>query len=224
MTWQQGIGGWQWQQSGASSSSVVHRKCNSTLPRSWKPGDQAPGASGRARTARQWVVWTKEVQALRVKKSYAAALSTTTETKQLVTGLYLYVETIQHKLDVPVVESSGSREVIRQIKQVEKALSSLDMDAPARKMLEQQLTELNTQQKAQQPLSKRLESARGALQRAQRRAEEARVAFTLDQTFKEQADSNSAHSNIMMMMMIRHNQDPRSNDVAKGIPHCGSVQ
>ena len=57
---------------------------------------------------------------------------------------------------------------------------------------EQQFTELKTQQRAQQPLSKRLESARGALQRAQRRAEEARVAFTLAQTVKEQADQEAA--------------------------------
>ena len=33
---------------------VAHRNCNSTQPRSWKPGDQAPGASGLARTAGQW--------------------------------------------------------------------------------------------------------------------------------------------------------------------------
>ena len=62
----------------------------------------------------------------------------------------------------------------------------------ARKLLDQQLTELKTQQQAQQPLSKRLESARGALQRAQRRAEEARVAFTLAQTVKELADQEAA--------------------------------
>ena len=103
-------------------------------------------------------------------------------------------------LDVPIVESSGSGEVIRQIKQVEKALSSLDVDAPAlesaKKMLEQQLAELKTQQRAQQPLSKRLESARGALQRAQRRAEEARVAFTLAQTVKEQADQQAARIQV----------------------------
>ena len=105
-------------------------------------------------------------------------------------------------LDVPIVESSGSGDVIRQIKQVEKALSNLDVDAPAleaaRKMLEQQLTELKTRQKAQQPLSKRLESARGALQRAQRRAEEARVAFTLAQTVKEQADQEAARIQVKL--------------------------
>ena len=98
-------------------------------------------------------------------------------------------------LDVPIVEFSGSGEVIRQIKQVEKALSSLDMDPPtlesSTKMLEQQLTELKTQQKAQQPSSKRLESARSAPQRAQRRAEEARAAFTLAKTVKEQADQEA---------------------------------
>ena len=84
----------------------------------------------------------------------------------------------------------------RQIKQVEKALSSLDMDVPAleatRKMLEQQLTELRSQQRAQQPLSKRLESARRAPQRAQQRAEEAKVVFTLAQSVKEQADQEAA--------------------------------
>ena len=44
------------------------------------------------------------------------------------------------------------------------------------------------EQRAQQPPSKRLESARGAPLRAQRRAEEAKVGFTLAQTVKEQAD------------------------------------
>ena len=145
------------------------------------------------------VVWTKEVQALRVKKSYAAALSTTkvqswsgwtqpkpnssSQVSQQLQQVAAQLQSVcgndpaqpSQSLDVPVVEFSGSGEVIRQIKQVEKALSSLDVDAPAlesaRKMLEQQLTELKTQQKAQQPLSKRLESARSALHRAQSRAD-----------------------------------------------------
>ena len=36
------------------SEMVVHRRYNSTQQKSWKPGDQATGASGLARTARQW--------------------------------------------------------------------------------------------------------------------------------------------------------------------------
>ena len=78
----------------------------------------------------------------------------------------------------------------------ERALSNLDTDVSAseasRKLLEQQLTELKTQQRAEQPLSKGLESARGALQRAQGREEEARGAFTLAQSVKEQADQEAA--------------------------------
>ena len=164
------------------------------------------------------VVWSKEVQALSGEKELRSSsfydISSilermdTTETKQLVTGLsatttsggtsticmWKRSSTSKPK---PGVESSWSGEVIRQIKQVEKALSSLDMDAPvleaARKLLEQQITELKTQQKAQQPLSKRLESARGALQRAQRRAEEARVAFTLAQTVELCTLEQEAH-------------------------------
>ena len=56
---------------------VVHRKCNSTQPRSWKPGDQAPGASGRARNCQTVVSGQKKCRHCGVKKSYAAALSTT---------------------------------------------------------------------------------------------------------------------------------------------------
>ena len=127
-----------------------------------------------------------------VKKSYTAALSTTrvqswsgrtqpkpNSSSQVSQQLQQVAAQLQSacgndpaqpskSLDVPIVESSGSGEVIRQVKKVEKALNSLDVDAPAlesaRKMLEQQLTELKTQQKAQQPLRKRLESASGALQ------------------------------------------------------------
>ena len=169
------------------------------------------------------VVWTKEVQALRGEKD-AAALSTTkvqswsgwtqpkpnssSQVSQQLQQVAAQLQSVcgndpaqkSQSLDVPIVVSSGSGEVIRKIKQVEQALRSLDVDAPAlesaRKMLEQQLTELKTQQKAQQPLSKRLESARGALQRAQRRAEEARVAFTLAQTVKEQADQEAARIQV----------------------------
>ena len=139
------------------------------------------------------VVWTKEVQALRGEK--VQSWSGWTQPKpnsssQVSQQLQQVAAQLQsacgndraqasQSLDVPIVEPSGSGEVIRQIKQVEKAPSSLDVDTPAlesaRKMLEQQLTVLKTQQKAQQPLSKRVESARSALQRAQRRAEEARV-------------------------------------------------
>ena len=161
-------------------------------------------------------VGTKEVQALRGEKELRSSSfydkssilerMDTTETKQLATGLsaattkwrhnyYLYVETIQHKqakVWTCLLSSLLGPEVIRPIKQVEKALSSPDMDAPAlesaRKMSEERLAELKTQWKAQQPLSKKLAIARGALQRGQRRAEEARVAFTLAQTVKEQAD------------------------------------
>ena len=111
----------------------------------------------------------------------------------------------------------GGVGVIRHIKQVERALSSLDMDAPALeaagKLPEQQLTELKTQQKAQQPLSKRLESARGALQRAQRRAEEAKVAFTLPRLSKSRRtrkqreySPNSAHSNKRLTKQLRKPQ------------------
>ena len=169
------------------------------------------------------VVWTKEVQALRGEKELSSSSFNgkssilermdTTQTKQLVTSLSAATTSggttticmgndSAHSrlwLDVPIVESSGSGEVIRQIKQAEKALNSLDVDTPAlefaRKTLEQQLTELKTQQKAQQPLSKRLESAR-ALQRAQRRAEEARVAFTLARTVKEQAEQEAARIQV----------------------------
>ena len=55
MTWQQGVGGWQRQQSGASSSSggapQVQQYAAKELDAS---GDQVLGASGRARIARQW--------------------------------------------------------------------------------------------------------------------------------------------------------------------------
>ena len=120
------------------------------------------------------VVWTKEVRRhCGVKKSYAAALPETkvqswsgwtqpkpnssSQVSQQLQQVAAQLQSVcgndpaqpSHSLDVPVVESSGSREVIRQIKQVEKALSSLDVDAPAlesaKKMLEQQLTELKTQ-------------------------------------------------------------------------------
>ena len=151
------------------------------------------------------VVWTKEVQALRGEKRATQQLflrqkfnlGADGHVRNQLQQVAAQLQSVRgndptqpsQSLDEPIVESSGSGEVTRQIKQVEKALSSLDVDAPAlesaRKILEQQLTELKTQQKAQQPLSKRLESARGALQRAHKRAEEARVAFTLAQTVKE---------------------------------------
>ena len=129
MTWQQSIGGWQWQQSGVSSSSG-----NSTQPKSWKPGDQAPGASERARSRH-----------CGVKKSYAAALSTTkvqswsgwtqpkpnssSQVSQQLQQVAAQLQSVcgndpaqaSQSLDVPIVESSGSGEVIRQIKQVEKS-------------------------------------------------------------------------------------------------------
>ena len=93
----------------------------------------------------------------------------------------------------------------------ERALSNLHTDVPAseasRKLLEQQLTELKTQQRAQQPLSKELESARGAMQRAQRREEEARGAFTLAQSVKEQADQEAAklQSELCTLEQEAHN-------------------
>ena len=166
----------------------------------------------------QTVGWSgqKECRHCGVKKSSAAALSTTkvqswsgwtqpkpnssSQVSQQLQQVAAQLQSVcgndpaqaSQSLDGAYCRVFWSGELIRQIKQVEKALCSLDMDAPAlesaRKMLEQQLTELKTQQKAQQPLSKRMESARGALQRAQRRAEEASVAFTLAQTVKEQAD------------------------------------
>ena len=93
----------------------------------------------------------------------------------------------------------------------ERALSNLHTDVPAseasRKLLEQQLTELKTQQRAQQPLRKELESARGAMQRAQRREEEARGAFTLAQSVKEQADQEASkiQSELCTLEQETHN-------------------
>ena len=90
------------------------------------------------------------------------------------------------------------------------------MDAPAleaaRKLPEQQLSELKTQQNAQQPLSKRLESAIGALQRAQMRAEETEVAFTLALTVKEQADQEAAiiQSELCTLEQEAHKSSYRS--------------
>ena len=193
MTWQQGIGGWQWQQSGASSSSggAPHvQQYSAKELEAWRSGTWSEWTCTNCQT----VGWSgqKKSRHCGVKKSYAAALSTTrvqswsgrtqpkpNSSSQVSQQLQQVAAQLQSacgndpaqpskSLDVPIVESSGSGEVIRQVKQVEKALNSLDVDAPAlesaRKMLEQQLTELKTQQKAQQPLSKRLESASGALQ------------------------------------------------------------
>ena len=193
MTWQQGIGGWQWQQSGASSSSggTPHvQQYSAKELEEWRSGTWSEWMCTNCQT----VGWSgqKKCRHCGVKKSFAAALSTTrvqswsgrtqpkpNSSSQVSQQLQQVAAQLQSacgndsaqpskSLDVPIVDSSGSGEVIRQVKQVEKALNSLDVDAPAlesaRKMLEQQLTELKTQQKAQQPLSKRLESASGALQ------------------------------------------------------------
>ena len=80
MTWQQERGGgWQWQQYGTSSSNGGGTaECNSAQHRSCKPGDQATGASGLARPAKQWR-WSvqKKCRHSGIKISYASALSTT---------------------------------------------------------------------------------------------------------------------------------------------------
>ena len=124
-----------------------------------------------------WSEWSglKKCRYCGVKKSYAATLSTTkvqswsgwtqpkpnssSQVSQQLQQVAAQLQSVcgndpaeaSQSLDVPIVESFGSGEVIRQIKQVEKVLSSLDMDAPAleaaRKLLEQQLTELKTQQR-----------------------------------------------------------------------------
>ena len=75
---------------------------------------------------------------------------------------------------MPIVESSGSGEVIRQIKQVEKALSSLDMDALA--------AESTTT--VEQKIGKREGCSAES-------SKEARVAVTLAQTVKEQEDQEA---------------------------------
>ena len=95
----------------------------------------------------------------------------TTETKQHVTGLSATTTSGGTATICMCKRSSTSRSKLGRAfcrifwvqgghTQVERALSSLDMDAPAleaaRKLLEQQLTELKTQQKAQQTVEQKI--------------------------------------------------------------------
>ena len=97
MTWQQGTGGWQWQQSGASSSSGCAPQVQQYSAKeleAWRSGTWSEWTCTNCQAVR----WSgqKKCRHCGVKKSYAAALSPTkvqswsgwtTETKQLVTGL-----------------------------------------------------------------------------------------------------------------------------------------
>ena len=147
-----------------------------------------------------WVVWTEKVQALRSEEKLRGrpfhAQSTlqewldTSQAQRHTTSLPAATTsrgaaTSTRPLPTPLVPWR-SRNRPNMWRELVPALEA------SRQLLEQQLTELKTQQRAQQPLSKRLESVRGALQRAQRRAAEARAAFTLAKSDKEQADQEAA--------------------------------
>ena len=109
----------------------------------------------------QTVAWSgqKKCRHCGVKESYAAALwsgwaqpkpNSSSQVSQQLQQVAAQLQSAcgndpahpSQSLDVSIVESSGSWEDKRQIKQVEKALNSLDVDTPAlecaRKMLEQQ--------------------------------------------------------------------------------------
>ena len=98
MTWQQGSGGWQWQQSGASSSNggapQVQQYSAKELE-AWRSGTWSEWTCTNCQTV--GVVWATEVQVLRGEKELRSSSfydkssilerMDTTETKQLVTGL-----------------------------------------------------------------------------------------------------------------------------------------
>ena len=170
----------------------------------WRSGNW----SGWTCTNCQTVGWSeqKKWRHCGVKRSYASALPTTTvhswdghnrkpqvsttTTSGGTTAIFVWQRSSTNR-------SKFGRALCRCI-WVRKlsAAVCLNMDVPAmeatRKLLEQKITELRTQEGAPTPLSKRLESARRAPQRAQRRAEEAKVAFTLAQTVKAHAGQEAA--------------------------------
>ena len=165
----------------------------------------------------------------RIKKRYAPALSTTRSTL-LEQSLNNYNKGGTTAICVwmrPNTNRSQFGHVTRQIKQVEKALSCMDMDVPAleasRKLLKKQLTQLRTQQRAQQPLSIRLESVRRALQRAQRIAEEAKVALTLAQTVKEEADQEAARIQSELCILDLEVQKAATDTSARPPHRCSDI-
>ena len=87
----------------------------------------------------------------------------------------------------------------------------------------QQLTELKTQQRAQQPMSKRLESATSALPRAQRRAVEARAAFTLAQSVKEQADQEAAKIQSELCVLEEEAHRAATESTTHPIHRCSDI-
>ena len=153
MTWQQERGsGWQWQQCGTSFSNggapLVQKHTVKELE-AWRSGNWTKWTCTNCQT----VGWS--CVHCGVKKSYASALSTTSlhswigwtqpktnSTSQVAQQLQSVEAQLPsvcgsdqaqtgHSLVVPSADSSGSGEGTRQIKQVKKALSSLDMDVPA---------------------------------------------------------------------------------------------
>ena len=88
MTWQQGIGGWQWQQSGASSSSGVApqvQQCSAKELEAWSSGTSTEWTCPNCQTV-EWGEKEPRSSSFYDKSSILERMDTT-ETKQLVTSL-----------------------------------------------------------------------------------------------------------------------------------------
>ena len=181
MTWQQGSGGWQWQQSGSSFSNGGAPQVQQYTAKeveAWGSGTWSEWTCTNCRTV-GWSV-QKKCRNCGVKKSCASSLldghhrNQTARHRSL--GNYnkwrhnynLYVEKIKHKQEAWTCLLSNllGRERSYGKSSRWRAFSSLDMEAPeleaATKLLEQQLTELKTQQKGTTTVEQKIGKREGS--------------------------------------------------------------